>query len=190
MDHYRTLNIEPSASPAQVRTAFREAARVHHPDAHGGSSDRMASINEAWRVLGNAASRAAYDAGIRSQAEPPHASSPAPSVVTRPAQTVAPDVEPARFPWRFMLAMAAVGMAFVVFGAVTFQPSEAPPPDRLVGAGSCVVFEPNGDAAEVLCTAPFDGVVESIVAFDGVCPVGLEPHRDKQGLGIACVRLP
>jgi molecular chaperone DnaJ len=63
------------------------------------------------------------------------------------------------------------------------------PPDNLLTPGSCVVVEPNGDAAEVDCANSHDGVVATIVAFDEACEAGLEPHRDRQGLGTACVKM-
>ena len=55
--------------------------------------------------------------------------------------------------------------------------------------GSCVAFEPNGDAREVAC-GQADGddiVVEVLVPLDGTCPSGTVGHRDRLGLGIACV---
>ena len=55
------------------------------------------------------------------------------------------------FPWRFLAGMAAVGIAFVVLGVITYEPSPPGPPDRLLEPGSCVVIEDNGDAAEVNC---------------------------------------
>jgi hypothetical protein len=39
----------------------------------------------------------------------------------------------------------------------------------------------------VNCRGEGDVVVEVIVAFDATCPTGTEPHRDRLGLGIACV---
>jgi DnaJ domain len=57
---YEVLGIEPSASPDEVRLAFRRAARRHHPD-YGGDGQRMQDLNAAWRVLGDPARRLAYD---------------------------------------------------------------------------------------------------------------------------------
>ena len=53
--------------------------------------------------------------------------------------------------------------------------------------GSCVAIEPNGDARESNCRGDGDLVVEVVVAFDATCPTGTAPHRDRLGLGIACV---
>ena len=57
---YEVLGIEPSASPEEVRVAYRQAARRHHPD-YGGDGERMQHLNAAWRVLGDPARRLAYD---------------------------------------------------------------------------------------------------------------------------------
>ena len=58
--HYRLLGVAETASPDDVRTAYRRRARAAHPD-HAGSAADMAALNEAWRVLGDPARRAAYD---------------------------------------------------------------------------------------------------------------------------------
>jgi DnaJ domain len=58
--HYDVLGISVSASTAEVRDAYRRAARDHHPDA-GGDGRRMSDLNAAWHVLGDPARRAAYD---------------------------------------------------------------------------------------------------------------------------------
>jgi hypothetical protein len=57
---YEVLGIEHSASPEEVRVAYRRAARRHHPD-YGGDRERMQDLNAAWRVLGDPARRLAYD---------------------------------------------------------------------------------------------------------------------------------
>jgi curved DNA-binding protein CbpA len=67
--HYEVLGVASDASPAEVRRAYVELARTHHPDFHAtgtaparqDAEQRMRQINEAWLVLGDADSRAAYD---------------------------------------------------------------------------------------------------------------------------------
>lgn len=58
--HYEVLGISATASAAEVRAAYRRAARDHHPDA-GGDGGRMSELNAAWHVLGDPSRRAAYD---------------------------------------------------------------------------------------------------------------------------------
>ena len=86
-----------------------------------------------------------------------------------------------------MGAMAAIGIAVVLIGAAMRKPDTIRPPDGVLGTGSCVVIESNGDAREANCHGDGDLVVDVVVAFDSTCPAGTEPHRDSLGLGIACV---
>ena len=60
-DLYEVLQVHRRADAEVIRAAYRVLARKHHPD-FGGDQARMVELNEAWRVLGNSASRAAYDA--------------------------------------------------------------------------------------------------------------------------------
>jgi curved DNA-binding protein CbpA len=60
IDLYEVLQVDRHAEPEVIRGAYRALARKYHPD-FGGSAGLMASINEAWAVLGDAARRAAYD---------------------------------------------------------------------------------------------------------------------------------
>ena len=49
---YRTLGVEPSASPAEVRRAYRSALRRLHPDAAPGASvTALGSVVGAYRAL-------------------------------------------------------------------------------------------------------------------------------------------
>jgi curved DNA-binding protein CbpA len=59
--HYETLNIPEDASDADIRQAYKRAAKEAHPDREGGDADRMSKINQAYNVLGHAGKRAHYD---------------------------------------------------------------------------------------------------------------------------------
>jgi curved DNA-binding protein CbpA len=61
MDPYRVLNVPRTAERHTIRAAYRALAWQWHPD-RGGSQDQMIQINEAWRILGHASRRAAYNA--------------------------------------------------------------------------------------------------------------------------------
>ena len=182
-----------TASANEIREAYRRAARRLHPDqaarsgAAAGASTAMADVNEAYRVLRDPARRAVYDASLRgrSSAVPPPVARPvAASVPTRPAFDLA---EPARYPWKLVLAMAALGITIVLIGAALVRPAPPARPDNILQTGSCVAIEYTGDAREVNCTGHGDLVVRTIVQFDQACPFGTSAHRDRQGLGNACV---
>jgi molecular chaperone DnaJ len=194
MTHYELLGVSPEASAAELRDAYRRAARQHHPDAGGvRSAEAMADINLAWWVLRDPDRRRAYDLSLTPPAlapEPDVADDDEPVVVRRPSYNpLARYQDPPRFPWRFMAILAAIGVAVVMIGVILHRPSKPAPPDNLLTPGSCIVVESNGDAAEVDCANPHDGVVATIVPFDEPCEADLEPHRDRQGLGIACVKM-
>jgi len=61
-DYYIVLGLSKDASETDVKRAFRELARKHHPDMNpedGGEAFR--EINEAYAVLCDRDSRARYD---------------------------------------------------------------------------------------------------------------------------------
>jgi hypothetical protein len=68
--HYEELGVAPTATAAEIRTAYVALAREHHPDRNTGRSAgeraaaaaRMARVNAAWTVLSDPQRRAAYDA--------------------------------------------------------------------------------------------------------------------------------
>lgn len=185
MTHYEVLGVGRKAPTSEIRAAFRHLARAHHPDtSSSGSAESLAPINEAWRVLGDPVLRYDYDRSLDS-ATLPDPSSRAAQASTAP--TLVPPPE-SSFPWRFLAVLTAIGIGVVLLGVLTYTPSKPPPPDNVLQAGSCVVIEDNGDASEVTCDTDHDGVVESLLIADELCPTDAEPHRDSQGLGVACIR--
>src|ERR671938_579009 len=61
-DYYTILGAGREASREEIERRYKRLAQRHHPD-RGGDEEEMKSINEAWRILGNADARRAYDAG-------------------------------------------------------------------------------------------------------------------------------
>lgn len=59
-DYYEILGISKSASPDEIKKAFRKLAIEHHPD-RGGSEDKFKEINEAYEVLKDPEKRTRYD---------------------------------------------------------------------------------------------------------------------------------
>jgi curved DNA-binding protein len=60
MDYYSVLGVPKSASPDEIKRAFRKLAMQHHPD-KGGDETKFKELNEAYSVLGDPAQRAQYD---------------------------------------------------------------------------------------------------------------------------------
>lgn len=70
MEHYEQLGVRPTASAAEIRSAYLALARRYHPDRlvdvplpeRERAAARMARINAAWAVLSDRQRRAQYDA--------------------------------------------------------------------------------------------------------------------------------
>ena len=63
-DYYATLGVSKTASQDEVRKAFRQLARKHHPDVakdKKSAENKFKEINEAYEVLGDAEKRKRYD---------------------------------------------------------------------------------------------------------------------------------
>ena len=63
-DYYAVLGVPKTASPADIKKAFRKLARQHHPDAKPGDTSaerKFKEINEANEVLSDPAKRKQYD---------------------------------------------------------------------------------------------------------------------------------
>ena len=60
MDHYSTLGVPRTASPEEIKIAYRKLAMKHHPD-RGGDHNTIAKINEAYETLSDPAKKKNYD---------------------------------------------------------------------------------------------------------------------------------
>ncbi len=62
-DYYEVLEVDRNASKEDLKKSYRRLARRYHPDVNSeqGSDEKFKEINEAYEVLSNENSRAAYD---------------------------------------------------------------------------------------------------------------------------------
>ena len=176
-DHYDVLGVPRNATAKAIKAAYRRRMRELHPDTAGRTvdTDEIAAVSRAWSVLSDQKKRNHYD-GERFDATP---------VVNPPAPRF--DIAPAKFPWRFVLTLIAIGTAGVLLVAAFTKPGEPSGPDNLLQSGSCVAIAAAGSVSEVSCDGPHDAIVRSLIAFDAVCPYDTESYLDRQGMGRACV---
>jgi molecular chaperone DnaJ len=61
--HYQTLEISPSATPAEIKSAYRRLAKALHPDRNTAPSSHaaIARLNAAYEILSDPLSRRSYD---------------------------------------------------------------------------------------------------------------------------------
>jgi curved DNA-binding protein len=62
-DPYKVLQVDSEADPEVIQAAYRRLAQKYHPDlaADGDAARRMVAINDAWAILRDPETRAAFD---------------------------------------------------------------------------------------------------------------------------------
>ena len=63
-DYYKILDLDKTATPEQIKDAYRVAAKKYHPDVVGSAQpdqDKFRDVQEAYAILSNITNRANYD---------------------------------------------------------------------------------------------------------------------------------
>jgi DnaJ domain len=211
LTHYQRLGVAPTATDAEIRAAYRTRARASHPD-HAGSTGDMAAVNEAWRVLGDPARRAAYDralaagrsfaTGAGGKGGPGGHGGPGGDggrggvggrfgdddddalAIERPAGRAGYFTG---LPWLIVLAVLAVIFVFTAYAAQGGGEVD-PRPDGIVQRGDCVLLRTGHPAQETSCEGAHDAVVADVVAPGLQCQAGTEPARGPVGAERICLR--
>jgi len=110
-DYYSILGAAKTASQDEIEQLYKRLAKRHHPD-RGGDAEEMKAINEAYRVLGNAASRRAYDS--RSQRSDASLSAVTVGPPLSPPSALLPDTVPGRLVGALFILLAGLAFLFLV----------------------------------------------------------------------------
>jgi hypothetical protein len=222
--HYEILGVTRQADHEQVRRAYLTAARRWHPDRHSGkptaeaeqAERAMRRVNQAWSVLGDKASREAYDRQLV-----PHGGYPGATGASRGIRTddgvtrvdprlLDPDFLAARRDAQIheisartsvvlravpVLAVLGLLLGIFVFTAYARTPADTttattvPGPNLGAGiaANDCVVVMSGPSLLEVPCTANADGRVFGARLPDGVCPIGTDREVELTNGAIVCL---
>jgi curved DNA-binding protein CbpA len=198
--HYDVLGVTASASPARVRQAYYAKARALHPDASAGrpageldaTRRAMQDVNEAWRVLRDARTRAAYDQSL--QASTPRWAQSAPpddhdhdedEWMDRPFEQRA--AEPGDLTIAIVRAVPWIAVLVVLTAIFVFTAFAR---DRGGGSdlvGKCVTFDA-ASAEAVPCDQPNDGRVVGLVDREGLCMNGTTARQVGGGVWY-CLKL-
>lgn len=220
-DHYEVLGVTRRADHDQIRRAYLDAARRWHPDRFSNqptaeadeAEQAMRRVTQAWSVLGNAESRAAYDRQLvaRDPGPGPRAGVTTDEGVTR--------IDPRLLDPRFLaarreaqleqisnrtslvlraaplVAMLGLLVAIFVFTAYARNSSAEPGPTSVPGpslgagiaANDCVVVTSGPALLEVPCTSTADGRVIGARLADGVCPLGTDRDVELSNGSIVCL---
>jgi curved DNA-binding protein CbpA len=60
-DHYEALELSRAATPSEIRLAYRNLAKLYHPDVNPKGGDSMARINLAFEILSDPERKLEYD---------------------------------------------------------------------------------------------------------------------------------
>ena len=95
--YYEILGVGHTATGEQIKSAYRQIMKRHHPDVHRDQSDPLSRLAiEAYTVLGDSQKRAQYDAGLSVSKGKPERPAPTPpssrpvTVKPQPAQPKKP----------------------------------------------------------------------------------------------------
>ncbi|XP_069008409.1 dnaJ homolog subfamily C member 30, mitochondrial-like [Embiotoca jacksoni] len=86
--YYEILEVSPTATQAQIKTAYYKQSFLYHPDRNSGSAEatvRFSEVSEAHTVLGNTGLRKKYDRGLLSKSDLTATTTTAAAAATRPS---------------------------------------------------------------------------------------------------------
>ena len=65
LDAYAVLHLARDASEEEIRHAYQQLARAHHPDRQGGDDEAFVRVQRAWEALREPEAKRQYDTQLR-----------------------------------------------------------------------------------------------------------------------------
>jgi hypothetical protein len=193
--HYETLEVDEGASPEEVRRSYLELARRLHPDRwidaseeeRAAAHERMQAVNEAWRVLGNAGRRIAYDQDReRVSLGAERATTVGDGFAFSTGSLFGDDIVVPNRATRLLRAIPWVVVVLVLGGIFVYTAYATAPGDE---AARCVSLEGN-DAVTVPCTQAGARHVQLEVHSVAQCPASTEPFQPAGSPLALCLEVP
>lgn len=187
MTHYERLGVKRTADRDEIRAAYLDLVREHHPDHKSdGSREVIQEINEAWRILGNENRRRVYDEEIGGSARPTYALE---SLSRQPMPRAEPfeDAEGLILLFRrAIIVLAIVAASAIVIASAVASGGESPTQTTVprpnigegIAGGDCVDIAEGPSLIERSCSATADGRVVAAFEGQGSCPS--DDHRAVQ----------
>lgn len=194
---YDELGVASSASQEELRTAFRQRARILHPDVSTdpAASEAMRRLNEVWAVLGDPEARRRYD---EEQREPVAAtfSPPLPTVVAAPEQFEESSALLYLLfrPWVIIPAILLLILVVAAYaghsGAGRPNPATTtttPAPSASAFVGQCVQVQ-SDSVLVVACSQLPNSLVIAAVPTAAACPAGSSSLRLTGQTEVLCAK--
>ena len=174
-DPYATLGVTRDAPDFVIQAAYRACLKKYHPDQYQGADarQRTADILEAYRLIVDADSRAAFDRAPSSETYRPQP--------PQPVRSSAGIDELQRFPPKWLLpAGLLVGVAVLALSAVQRQePGPVAPPASAVAAPETVAGPEPAPAPSAKPTLAALPILDAILAFQSPAGCDMTPGTEK-----------
>lgn len=125
LGHYARLGLSPFATPQEIKAAYHQLAKTHHPDKQpaGQAAAEFQAIVQAYKILGNPEQRQKYDTGPNSLPTSLVPYDPGPRA-KRNDTSVRPEARPAgsehrRRSWLWVLFSYSIALILISVGVIS-----------------------------------------------------------------------
>lgn len=117
VNYYELFSLSPDASLVDLRQRYRTLSLTHHPD-RGGSTEQMAELNQAYRVLSNPQLRHDYDLKLLARSDEFTGGYRMTHYTAPSARAVAADERILPNPWMRFAFVMVVGLVVLAYSVM------------------------------------------------------------------------